>query len=87
MKLAARSISLPRVTPPGYEPSGFCQGLVVVVVVVVSFDNHGPPIAMLYDHRVVTVTVPFVDLAVLSRCGNADTAVSEPCSKTPGICR
>jgi hypothetical protein len=66
--------------------AAFCQGLVFVVVVV-SFDNHGPPIVMLYDHRVVTVTVPFVDLAVLSRCGNADTAVSEPCSKTPGICR
>ena len=55
--------------------AAFCQGLVFVVVVV-SFDNHGPPIVMLYDHRVVTVTVPFVDLAVLSRCGNADTAVS-----------
>jgi hypothetical protein len=67
--------------------AAFCQGLVFVVVVVLSFDNHGPPIVMHYDHRVVTVTVPFVDLAVLSRCRNADTAVSEPCSKTPGICR
>ena len=43
--------------------AAFCQGLVFVVVVV-SFDNHGPPIVMLYHHRVVTVTVPFVDLAV-----------------------
>src|ERR1700736_2869745 len=74
------------VTPPVMSRAAFCQGLVFVVVVV-SFDNHGPPIVMLYYHRVVTVTVPFVDLAVLSRCGNADTAVSEPCSKTPGICR
>src|ERR1700730_6278101 len=40
----------------------FCQGLVFVFVVV-SFDNHGPQIVILYDHRVVTVTVPFVDLA------------------------
>src|ERR1700730_5130702 len=43
--------------------AAFCQDLVFVVVVVLSFDNHGPPIVMHYDHRVVTVTVPFVDLA------------------------